>query len=97
MGRHSNIILTDLSSGTIIDGIHHVTPSISSYRIVMPGIAYTEPPQQHKLNPLEIGQEQFLNLISAAEEAALIEDVVEEAEPEEIIEGELANLITKKQ
>ncbi|WP_312148746.1 Rqc2 family fibronectin-binding protein, partial [Paenibacillus odorifer] len=96
MGRHSNIILTDLSSGTIIDGIHHVTPSISSYRIVMPGIAYTEPPQQHKLNPLEIGQEQFLNLISAAEEAALIEDVEEEAEPEEIIEGELANLITKE-
>ncbi|MEC0130591.1 MULTISPECIES: NFACT RNA binding domain-containing protein [Paenibacillus] len=95
MGRHSNIILTDLSSGTIIDGIHHVTPSISSYRIVMPGIAYTEPPQQHKLNPLEIGQEQFLNLISAAEEAALIEDD-EEAEPEEIIEGELANLITKE-
>ncbi|WP_339826053.1 NFACT RNA binding domain-containing protein [Paenibacillus sp. FSL R7-0163] len=95
MGRHSNIILTDLSSGTIIDGIHHVTPSISSYRIVMPGIAYTEPPQQHKLNPLEIGQEQFLNLISAAEEAALIEDD-EEAEPEEIIEGELAKLITKE-
>ena len=68
MGRHSNIILTELNTGTIIDGIHHVTPSISSYRIVMPGIAYTEPPQQHKLNPLEIGKQDFLNLMSAAEE-----------------------------
>ncbi|MEK5396537.1 Rqc2 family fibronectin-binding protein [Paenibacillus sp. FSL K6-2859] len=97
MGRHSNIILTDLSTSTIIDGIHHVTPSISSYRIVMPGVAYTEPPQQHKLNPLEIDKEQFLNLISAAEEAALLEDDAKESEPEEIIEGELANLITKEE
>ena len=59
MGRHSNIILTDPSTGTILDGIHHVTPAISSYRVIMPGFAYTEPPQQHKLNPLETGQEQF--------------------------------------
>ncbi|MDQ0193154.1 Rqc2 family fibronectin-binding protein [Paenibacillus wynnii] len=68
MGRHSNIILTELNSGTIIDGIHHVTPSISSYRIVMPGFAYTEPPQQHKLNPLEISEDEFLSLISKAEQ-----------------------------
>jgi len=70
MGRHSNIILTDLNTGTIIDGIHHVTPSISSYRIVMPGIAYTEPPQQYKLNPLDISRDEFLSLLSSAEEAA---------------------------
>ena len=30
MGRHSNIILTELNTDTIIDGIHHVTPSIST-------------------------------------------------------------------
>ncbi|BFH61573.1 Rqc2 family fibronectin-binding protein [Paenibacillus azoreducens] len=59
MGRHSNIILTDPSSGNILDGIHHVTPSISSYRIVMPGFAYTEPPQQNKLNPLEADRREF--------------------------------------
>ncbi|WP_054958370.1 Rqc2 family fibronectin-binding protein [Paenibacillus dakarensis] len=59
MGRHSNIILTDPSTGTILDGIHHVTPAISSYRVIMPGFAYTEPPQQNKLNPLETDQEQF--------------------------------------
>lgn len=92
MGRHSNIILTDLSTGTIIDGIHHVTPSISSYRVVMPGAAYTEPPQQHKLNPLETGKETFLDLISSAEEAALQSDNTEE-EPEEVIEGDIAELL----
>ncbi|MDR0271056.1 NFACT RNA binding domain-containing protein [Paenibacillus sp.] len=68
MGRHSNIILTDPSSGTILDGIHHVTPSISSYRIVMPGFAYTEPPQQHKLNPLETDRKDFCVKCSGVEE-----------------------------
>ncbi|MEK5236761.1 NFACT RNA binding domain-containing protein [Paenibacillus sp. FSL L8-0470] len=93
MGRHSNIILTDLSTGTIIDGIHHVTPSISSYRNVMPGIAYLEPPEQHKLNPLEIGKEDFVTLFTSAEEAVLLAGTREEEEPEEIIEGEIADLL----
>ena len=51
MGRHSNIILTDTATGTIHDGIHHVTPAISSFRIVMPGTAYAPPPDQGKANP----------------------------------------------
>ncbi|CQR55323.1 Rqc2 family fibronectin-binding protein [Paenibacillus riograndensis] len=93
MGRHSNIILTELATGIIIDGIHHVTPTISSYRNVMPGIAYIEPPQQHKLNPLDISRGGFLSLAAAAEEAALLVDSGEEQEPEEIIEGELADLL----
>ncbi|MCM3040337.1 NFACT family protein [Paenibacillus motobuensis] len=67
MGRHSNIILLDPASGTQLDGIHHVTPAISSYRIVMPGFAYTEPPQQNKLHPLEIVKEQFMDAYQQAE------------------------------
>lgn len=66
MGRHSNIILVDPATGTQLDGIHHVTPSISSYRVVMPGFSYTEPPQQHKLNPLETSKEAFLAAYHAA-------------------------------
>ena len=54
MGRHSNIILVDANHGQILDGIHHVTPAISSYRIVLPGAAYTPPPAQDKVNLLEI-------------------------------------------
>jgi predicted ribosome quality control (RQC) complex YloA/Tae2 family protein len=60
MGRHSNIILVDPSAGTILDGIHHVTPAISSYRIVMPGSSYTPPPEQRKLDPLSVGEAEFL-------------------------------------
>ncbi|GGF87636.1 Rqc2 family fibronectin-binding protein [Paenibacillus aceti] len=67
MGRHSNIILIDPATGTQLDGIHHVTPAISSYRVVMPGFAYTEPPQQHKLHPLEATQEQFREAYRQAE------------------------------
>lgn len=57
MGRHSNIILIDSATGTIHDGIHHVTPAISSFRIVMPGSAYTPPPEQGKTDPLEAADE----------------------------------------
>lgn len=68
MGRHSNIILLDPATGTILDGIHHVTPNISSYRVVMPGFAYTEPPQQHKLNPLETDKQLFLERFNEQDE-----------------------------
>lgn len=57
MGRHSNIILLDPATGTIHDGIHHVTPAISAFRIVMPGSRYTAPPDQGKTDPLGIDDE----------------------------------------
>ncbi|MFC5652126.1 NFACT family protein [Paenibacillus solisilvae] len=57
MGRHSNIILMDEATKTIHDGIHHVTPAISSYRIVMPGNLYTAPPEQHKTDPFTVQSE----------------------------------------
>ncbi|WP_195572950.1 Rqc2 family fibronectin-binding protein [Paenibacillus sp. 1001270B_150601_E10] len=64
MGRHSNIILTDPATGQIVDGIHHITPAISSYRIVMPGFSYTTPPEQLKTNPLDMNEEEFKQLLS---------------------------------
>ncbi|MDN4082276.1 Rqc2 family fibronectin-binding protein [Paenibacillus polymyxa] len=69
MGRHSNIILLDPETGMMLDGIHHVTPSISSYRVVMPGFQYTEPPEQNKLNPLEVEEAAFISSYQAALEA----------------------------
>lgn len=54
MGRHSNIILVDPANQLILDGIHHVTPAISAYRVVMPGSRYVLPPEQDKLDPLLI-------------------------------------------
>lgn len=67
MGRHSNIILLDPATQTIHDGIHHVTPAISSYRIIMPGSQYIAPPDQHKADPVHItGQAAFEAAFSAA-------------------------------
>ena len=63
MGRHSNIILLDPATGTILDGIHHVTPAISSYRVVMPGSAYMTPPEQDKQNPLEVDADAFMQAL----------------------------------
>ncbi|WP_223066462.1 Rqc2 family fibronectin-binding protein [Paenibacillus caui] len=70
MGRHSNIILLDPATGTQLDGIHHVTPAISSYRVVMPGFSYSEPPQQHKVNPLDVREQDFLNFFRNAADSA---------------------------
>lgn len=53
MGRHSNLILLDPSSGRIHDGIRHVTPAVSSYRVVLPGSPYVAPPAQNKTDPLD--------------------------------------------
>jgi len=70
MGRHSNIILIDPATGAIVDGIHHVTPAISSYRIVMPGTTYTAPPEQHKLHPLQATRAQFIEAVDPSQPAA---------------------------
>ncbi|MCL9660415.1 NFACT family protein [Paenibacillus hunanensis] len=70
MGRHSNIVIVDPSSGNILDGIHHVTPAISSYRVIMPGFQYQEPPQQNKLNPLETTAAQFGEAFATNEDTA---------------------------
>ncbi len=50
MGRHSNIILVN-EDGRILDSIHHVGADISRVREVRPGLPYTPPPAQNKLNP----------------------------------------------
>jgi predicted ribosome quality control (RQC) complex YloA/Tae2 family protein len=64
MGRHSNIILMDAERNMILDGIHHVTPSISTYRQVLPGRPYVAPPAQEKLNPLETDRNTFYAALS---------------------------------
>lgn len=60
MGKHSNIILVDAKSGTIIDSIRHVSSDISQYRSILPGHPYIAPPDQGKLNPFTVDQDTFL-------------------------------------
>ena len=50
MGRHSNIILKG-GDGRIIDAARHIGEDISRVRQVLPGLPYSYPPSQGKLNP----------------------------------------------
>lgn len=59
MGRHSNIILVDSDTKQIIDAIKRYSHAVSRYREVLPGREYIPPPEQHKLNPLELKEEVF--------------------------------------
>lgn len=59
MGKHSNIILLDPCNNRIIDSICRITPVISRYRQVLPGLSYQTPPPQDKLIPWEVNQESF--------------------------------------
>jgi len=49
MGKHSNIILLD-AQGVIIDSIRRIPSTISRQRQVLPGLSYSFPPDQGKLN-----------------------------------------------
>lgn len=71
MGRHSNIILIDSDNNKIIDSIKRVPPSLSSVRQVLPGMEYSLPPNQDKLNPLLIDKDTFINIIQSHNEGTL--------------------------
>lgn len=62
MGKHSNIILVDTKTNKIIDSIKRIPESISSFRQIIPGIIYKEPPYQDKLNPLSRDEKSFIEL-----------------------------------
>ena len=63
MGKHSNIILLDKSSGKIIEAIKHVGFSQNSYRTILPGSAYVAPPQTSSLNPFAVGDEKLFEIL----------------------------------
>ena len=53
MGKHSNLILVDPTTGTILDGLKRYSHALSRYREVLPGRSYLAPPSQGKRPPLE--------------------------------------------
>jgi len=66
MGRHSNIVLVQENNNTIIDSIKHITPSMSSFRQILPGLEYSYPPMQDKMNPLHFNVHELENRIMEA-------------------------------
>jgi predicted ribosome quality control (RQC) complex YloA/Tae2 family protein len=63
MGKHSNIILYDPKKNIILDGIKRYTHAQSRHREVLPGLEYIPAPSQDKLNPLNLGEDDFFRLI----------------------------------
>jgi len=53
MGKHSNLILVDPTTNTILDGLKRYSHALSRYREVLPGRAYFAPPSQGKRPPIE--------------------------------------------
>ena len=60
MGRHSNLILIDTANNKIIDSLKHLPPSVNSYRTVLPGQTYIEPPAQNKMDMTKATDEELL-------------------------------------
>lgn len=59
MGRHSNLLLIDKEQAKIIDSLKHLSPSVNSFRTVLPGQPYIAPPAQNKWHPLTVSDEQI--------------------------------------
>lgn len=64
MGRHSNILLTD-ERGQIVDCIKHIDEQKSRVREALPGLPYTYPPAQDRVNPLSLEESDFFALLCA--------------------------------
>lgn len=62
MGKYSNIVLTD-GEDIIIDAIHRVDSSMSSQRLILPGIKYVLPPAQEKLDIMTANTDAIMDKI----------------------------------
>ncbi|WP_019416028.1 NFACT family protein [Paenisporosarcina sp. TG20] len=65
MGRHSNVILVDPSRNLILDSLKHLSPSVNSYRTILPGQPHIAPPKQDKVNPYTVDESTFLSILES--------------------------------
>ncbi|NLT47568.1 MAG: fibronectin/fibrinogen-binding protein [Clostridiales bacterium] len=63
MGKHSNIIAIDVVSGKIIDSIKRITPDLSRYRQLLPGLPYVYPPDQNKVSFYTVSAEDLSRIM----------------------------------
>ncbi|MEG0662291.1 MAG: NFACT RNA binding domain-containing protein, partial [Anaerovoracaceae bacterium] len=63
MGKHSNIILVDMTTGKIMDSIKRISIDVNRARQILPGQRYEYPPTQEKLpfNKVDAAALQFLS------------------------------------
>ena len=63
MGKHSNVLLIDMSSGKIIDSIKHISIDVNRARQILPGKTYEYPPAQEKTPFCQITREDMIKLV----------------------------------
>lgn len=61
MGKHSNLILINPQTNIILDSARRLGSDTSSYRQVLPGLAYIVPPPQNKISIMELTEEQMIH------------------------------------
>ncbi|GGC80380.1 fibronectin-binding protein EfbA [Enterococcus wangshanyuanii] len=66
MGRHSTIILMNKENGRILDAIKHIGSSQNSYRSLLPGVDYIDPPKQESQDPFSARKEKVFAILSQA-------------------------------
>ena len=75
MGTYSNLIITD-ADDRIIGAVKQIDFSASSERQIIPGLEYTLPPAQNKLDPTKITREEFLAVAASADEETAAEKFI---------------------
>jgi len=68
MGKHSNIILIDNSTGRIIDSIKRVSLDVNRYRQTLPGLQYVYPPDQGKSSLFMLTPELFASFFKSVDQ-----------------------------
>jgi predicted ribosome quality control (RQC) complex YloA/Tae2 family protein len=63
MGKHSNIILLDKTSGKILESVKHIGYSQNHYRTILPGSEYIAPPATNLTNPFTASDEKIFELL----------------------------------
>lgn len=64
LGKYSNILLVH-ENGKIADCVRHVDASVTTMRLVLPGLPYELPPKMEKQNPFTCDKTQFFSIISS--------------------------------
>lgn len=63
MGKHSNIVLIDMTTGKITDSIKRISPDINRARQVLPGKIYEYPPSQNKIPFSKITEPELVKIL----------------------------------
>ena len=66
MGKHSNIIALDASTGIILDSIKRITMEVNRYRQHLPGLPYVSPPSHGKIPFYSLTEEDLESILSNA-------------------------------